>query len=64
MCQVLDVSVLNSLNTGNDHCLIRGKTRSDSRFDWTKTVTQLKRVDTGKLQDCRRELQVEVRIDL
>ena len=56
----LDVSVINSLNTGSDHRMVRGKARINTKFDRAKTVAQSKKVDTGKLQHHRREFQVEI----
>ena len=56
----LDVSVINSLNTGSDHCMIRGKARINTKFERAKMVAQPKKVDTGKLQHHRREFQVEI----
>ena len=56
----LDVSVLNSLNTGSDHRLIREKARIGRRFGRTKMVAQPKTVDTGKLQYLRRESKVDI----
>ena len=56
----LGVSVINSLNTGSDHRMIRGKARITTKFERAKMVAQLKKVDTGKLQHHRREFQVEI----
>ena len=56
----LDVSVINSLNTGCDHRMIRGKARIDTKFERAKMVAQPKTEDTGKLQHHRREFQVEI----
>ena len=39
----LDVSVINSLNTGSDHRMIRGKARIDTKFERAKMVTQPKK---------------------
>ena len=55
-----DVSVINSLNTGSDNHIIRGKARIDTRFERAKMITQPKKVDTGKLQHLRREFQVDI----
>ena len=56
----LDVSVINSLNTGSDHRMVRGKARINTKFERAKMVAQSKKVDTGKLQHHRREFQVEI----
>ena len=56
----LDVSVINSLNTGSDHRMVRGKARINTKFERAKMVAQPKKVDTGKLQHHRREFQVEI----
>ena len=56
----LDVSVINSLNMGSDHRMIRGKARIDAKFERAKMVVQLKKVHTGKLQYHWREFQVEI----
>ena len=55
-----DVSVINSLNTGSDHHLIRGKARIDTRFERARMVAQPKKVRTGKLQHHRGEFQVQI----
>ena len=57
----LDASVINSLNTGSDHRMIRGRARIDTKFERAKMVAQPKKVDTVKLQHHRREFQVEIR---
>ena len=57
----LDISVNNSLNTGSDHRMIRGKERIDTKFERAKMVAQPKKVSIGKLQQHRRELQVEIK---
>ena len=58
----LDVSVINSFNTGSDHRMIRGRARIDTKFERAKMVAQPKKVDTGKLQHYRREFQVKIQI--
>ena len=55
----LDVSVINSLNTRSDHRMIRGKARTDTKFERAKIVGQPKKVDTGKLLHHKREFQVK-----
>ena len=50
----LNVSVINSLNTGSDHRMIRGKARINTKFERARMVAQPKKVDTGKLQHHRR----------
>ena len=57
----LDVLAINSINTDSDHCLVKGKARIDIMFERTKIATQQKKIDTGKLQHHRRELQVEIK---
>ena len=53
----LDVSVINSLNTGSDHRMIRGKASIGTKFERAKE----QKVDhTRKLQHLRREFQVEI----
>ena len=39
---LLDVSVINSINTGSDHRMIRGKAKIDTKFERAKMVTQPK----------------------
>ena len=39
----LDVSVVNSLIKGSDHCLITRKAKIDTKFERTKMVTQPKK---------------------
>ena len=56
----LDVSVINNLNTGSDHCIIREKARMNTKFERAKVIAQPKKVDTDKLQHYRREFQVEI----
>ena len=56
----LDISVINSLNTGSDHRMVRGQARIDTRHERANMVTQPKRVDTDKLQHHRREFKVEI----
>ena len=55
----LDVSVINSFNTGSDHHMIRGRARISTKFERAKMVAQPKKEDTGKLQHHKREFQVE-----
>ena len=56
----LDISVINNLNMGSDHRMIRGKARIDIKFERARMVAQVKKVDLGKLQHHRREFQVEI----
>ena len=56
----LDVSIINSFNTGSDHCMIRVIVRISSKFERAKMVDQPKKVDTGKLQHHRRQFQVKI----
>ena len=51
---------LNYLNTGSDHRLIKLKAIINTRFERTEMVSQLKNVDTEKLQHHRREFQVKI----
>ena len=53
----LDVSVLNSLNTGSNHRMVKGKAKINTRFKGTKMVAHPKKVDTDKLQHHRREFR-------
>ena len=55
-----DLSVINSLNKGSDHCMIRRKARIDTKFERAKMVGQPKKVDTGKLQHPRREFHAKI----
>ena len=56
----LDASVLNSRNTVSENRLIRGKARTDTRFERTKMVAQQNKVDTGKLKYHRREFEIKI----
>ena len=40
---LLDVSDINSLSTGSDHPMIKGKARIDTRFERAKMVAQPKK---------------------
>ena len=41
----LDVSFINSFNTGSDNRMIRGRARSDTQFERVKMVAQPKKID-------------------
>ena len=50
----LDVSVINSFNTGSVHRMLRGRAMMHTKIERAKMVAQPKKEDTGKLQHHRR----------